>query len=75
MAQNTDLFVWLSEAAAPKTSADAVGAPKVDIGNLKSTLGNQNYEVPADLPTERIHSIVIWCEPVHVAYSGAVLAP
>jgi hypothetical protein len=74
VAQNTDLFVWLSEAPEPKTSAEAVGAPKVDIGNLKSTLGTQNYEIPADLPTDRIRSIVIWCEPVHVAYSGASLS-
>ncbi len=52
-----------------------MAAPKVDLGNLKSTLGDQNYEVPADLPTDRIRSIVIWCEPVHVAYSGAALSP
>lgn len=70
---NTDLFVWLSEAERPQTSAEAVNTPKVDIGNLKSTIGNQNYEVPADLPTERIRSVVIWCEPVAVAYAAAPL--
>lgn len=49
------------------------GRPKVSIGNLKSTVGNQNYEVPPDVPTERIRSIVIWCEPVSVAYIAAPL--
>jgi hypothetical protein len=70
---NTDLFVWLSEAVAPRTTVDAQAAPKVSIGNLKSTLGDQNYEVPADLPSDRIRSIVIWCEPVSVAYIAAPL--
>ena len=49
--------------------------PKVSIGNLKSTLGDQNYEVPSELPTDRIRSIVIWFEPVSVAYIAAPLGP
>lgn len=73
VSQNTDLFVWLSEAAQPRTSAEAVAAAKVSIGNLKSTVGNQNYEIPPGVPTERIPSVVIWCEPVAIAYSAASL--
>ena len=75
VSNNTDLFVWLSEAPSPKTSADAVASPYVQIGNLKSTLGNENFVVPADLPAEKVKSIVIWCAPVRVAYTGAILAP
>lgn len=71
---NTDLFVWLSEAEAPKSSKEAVDAPYRDLGNLKSTLGSQNYEVPADLPTDKVRSIVIWCEPVAIVYAAAPLA-
>lgn len=71
---NTDLFVWLCEAVAPRTTVDAQAAPRVSIGNLKSTLGDQNYEGPPDVPGERIRSIVIWCEPVSVAYIAAPLA-
>lgn len=73
VSQNTDLFVWLSEAERPRTSAAAVTAGRVEIGNLKSTVGSQNYEIPADLPTERIRSIVIWCAPVQIAYTAAAL--
>lgn len=73
VSQNTDLFVWLSEAPQPRTSVDAVSAPKVSIGNLRSTVGNQNYEVPSDIPTARIRSVVIWCEPVAIAYIAASL--
>jgi hypothetical protein len=72
-AENTDLFVWLSEVARPANSAQAVGNPYVELGNLKSTVGTQNYEIPASVPTERIRSIVIWCEPVAIAYAAAAL--
>ncbi len=73
-AENTDLFVWLSEATTPATSAEAVGSPHVVLGNLKATLGNQNYEIPASVPTEKIRSIVIWCDPVALAYAAARLS-
>ncbi len=71
---NVDLFVWLSEAPAPKTSAEAVAAPYKVLGNLKSTVGNQNYVLPPDLPPEKVNSIVIWCEPVRIAYGAGTLA-
>ena len=71
--ENTDLFVWLSEVAKPATSAEAVNSPHVELTNLKSTVGSQNYEIPASIPTERIRSIVIWCQPVAIAYAAAAL--
>lgn len=72
--ENTDLFVWVSEAAKPTTSAQAVSAPHVELTNLKSTIGNQNYEIPASIPTEKIKSVVIWCQPVQIAYAAVTLA-
>ncbi|MCA1844746.1 MAG: DM13 domain-containing protein [Actinobacteria bacterium] len=73
VSQNTDLFVWLSESPKPETSAQAVAAGKVVLADLKSTLGNQNYPVPADVPAGHIRSVVIWCKPVAVAYLAAAL--
>lgn len=72
--QNTDLFIWLDAAAAPKTSKDAVSAEYWVLGNLKSTIGSQNYEIPADIPVNRVRSIVIWCQPVAIAYAAAALS-
>lgn len=69
----TDLFVWLSEAVDPRTSEDAASAGYVNVGPLKSTLGNQNYEIPADVATDGLRSIIIWCEPVRMAYTAAAL--
>lgn len=71
--QNTDLFVWLSEAPRPETSAEVVETPYVQIAGLRSTVGSQNYIVPAEIPTDKIRSVVIWCEPVRVAYAAAAL--
>lgn len=75
VSSNTDLFVWLSEAPAPKSSKDAVESPYVVLGNLKSTVGAENYVLPADLTPEKVKSIVIWCAPLRIAYTAAVLAP
>lgn len=72
-AENTDLFVWLSEARRPATSKEATETPYVELANLKSTIGTQNYEIPASIPTEKIRSIVIWCAPVAIAYAAAGL--
>ena len=72
--ENTDLFVWLSEVPRPANSAQAVGSPHIEISNLKSTIGTQNYEIPASIPTEKIKSVVIWCQPVQIAYAAAALA-
>jgi hypothetical protein len=71
--QNTDLFVWLNEADTPKTSRDVVSSPYWVLGNLKSTVGSQNYEIPADVPLDRVRSVVIWCQPVAIAYAAAAL--
>ena len=72
--QNTDLFVWLSEATSPRTSAEVVAKPYVQIAVLRSTSGSQNYLVPPEIATDKIRSIVIWCEPVHIAYAAAALS-
>lgn len=75
VSQNTDLFIWLSEAATPRTSAEVVATPYVQIALLRSTLGSQNYVVPPEIPADKIRSVVIWCEPIRVAYAAAALMP
>lgn len=70
---NTDLFVWVSAAEAPRTSAEAFGAPHTQVAGLKSTAGAQNYVLPADVPEAHLRSVVVWCEPVRTAYAAAPL--
>lgn len=71
---NTDLFVWLSPAARPRSSAQAARAHHVVLRALKSTVGDQNYVLPAGLPATDVRSVVIWCVPVRIAYTAAALS-
>ena len=72
---NTDLFVWLSEARRPKTTEQAFKAPYVQLREVKSTMGSQNYLLPRRVRAEQIRSIVMWCVPVQNAYTAASLRP
>ena len=72
-----DLEVWLSDAAV---------VPGVDgwhliddgeyfsLGKLKGNLGDQNYEIPADLDLERFSSMSIWCVRFAVSFGAAELS-
>ena len=72
-APNSDLFVWLSAARRPRTTVQAARARHVVLRELKSTLGEQNYLIPAGTDANAIRSIVIWCAPVRIAYTAAAL--
>ena len=50
-----------------------VTAPYKVVGELKSTLGNQNYLLPPGTTEADVRSIIIWCEPQRFAYAAAAL--
>ena len=55
---------------------DTVGvelAGAIDLGLLKGNIGNQNYEIPADIDLDAFASVVIWCEPFRVPFNAASL--
>ena len=71
---NTDLYVWLSAAARPRTTAQAVRARRLGrLLPLKSTIGEQNYVLPRGVDPRRVRSIVIWCVPIRIVYTAAAL--
>ncbi len=70
---NTGLFVWLSRAVRPRTTRQAFAARHTVLRGLKSTVGEQNYLLPRGLDARAIRSIVIWCDPVQIAYTAAAL--
>ncbi|HEX6597390.1 MAG TPA: DM13 domain-containing protein [Acidimicrobiales bacterium] len=71
---NTDLYVWLTETTAPRTSAEALRSTHRQIAELTASAGPQNYLLPEDVDARRVRSVVIWCEPVRTAYAAAALA-
>jgi Electron transfer DM13 len=72
-AANTDLFVWISENPRPRTTKRALNSPHAQIATLKSTLGDQNYLLPKGFDVGSARSVVIWCEPIQIAYTAATL--
>lgn len=62
-----DLYVYLS----PDPEDYAAGA--VELGTLKATDGNFNYEIPAGTDVSGLHSVVIWCKQFAVTFAVAPL--
>jgi hypothetical protein len=68
---NSDLELRLYELTTPKTTDEIANAPFKVVAPLKATVGNMNYEVPADIDVSQYKSIVIWCEITRNAYAAA----
>jgi hypothetical protein len=47
----------------------------VDLGDLKGNIGDQNYEIPADVDLDVYDEVVIWCVRFGVGFGDALLAP
>lgn len=68
-----DLHVILSIAETPR-SHNELGEDYIDLGSLKGNIGNQNYEISAEIDLSRYKSVVIYCLPFQVVFSTATLA-
>src|SRR3989338_9806830 len=65
-----DLHVYLSESKIP--TGDIKSLDKyIDLGLLKGTSGNQNYEIPE--PFRGYDTVVIWCQRYGVLFTYAVM--
>ena len=67
------LKVILSPHPNARNSAEVHLEGYVHLGDLKGNIGNQNYELPADLDLSTIGSVIIYCEPFSVVFSVAPL--
>ena len=68
------LVVYLAKHPAPARAADVTDGGYLSLGKLKGNVGNQNYEIPADIDVAEYNSVVIWCELFGVLFSPASLA-
>ena len=64
-----DLHVLLVENVGGTSSAEL--GEYVDLGSLKGNVGNQNYEIPADVDLSKYSGVMIYCMPFHVVFSTA----
>lgn len=61
-----DLYVYLS--------TDKNASDYVDLGRLKASSGNQNYELPAGVDLSKYDNVIIWCKSFSVYFGGAELS-
>jgi hypothetical protein len=47
----------------------------VELGKLKGTEGDQNYDIPAGLDLEKYRAATIWCRRFSVNFATAPLTP
>jgi hypothetical protein len=66
-----DLHVLLSPNEAP-TNHDSLG-DYLDLGDLQSNIGDQNYTLPADIDLTQYRSVVIYCVPYRIVFATATL--
>ncbi len=72
---NPDLDVWISAEAEPTTTRRIFAARHVRVRALKSTIGDQNYALPADADARTIRSVVVVNADQRIAYAAAALVP
>ena len=68
-----DLHVYLSTEA-PSSTFAGLGEDAVHLGALKGNVGNQNYEIPAEVDLSGYMSVVIYCRPFKVVFSTAAFS-
>ncbi len=68
-----DLYVYLSGHPSPRTSAQLHEGAAFEVARLKGNVGNQNYELPADLALSKFKSVAIYCKRFSVMFGSAEL--
>ncbi len=65
--------VYLVAAADADDNESVTKAGFVELGKLKGTDGDQNYDVPAGLDLSRYRAVSIWCRRFSVNFGAAPL--
>jgi hypothetical protein len=68
-----DVRVYLVAAGDVQGEAAAKQAGFVDLGALKGNVGDQNYDLPADLDLTKYRAVSIWCRRFSVNFGAAPL--
>ncbi|MEO7803599.1 MAG: DM13 domain-containing protein [Actinomycetota bacterium] len=66
-----DLRVYLSAGASDVSGGEEYGKDFVELGRLKGNIGDQNYNVPADIDLAKYRNAVIWCKRFRVGFGVA----
>jgi Electron transfer DM13 len=70
-----DVRVYLVAAPDASDNETVTKAGFIELGKLKGTEGDQNYEIPADLDLGKFRAATIWCRRFSVNFATAPLTP
>jgi hypothetical protein len=62
-----DLYVYLS--------TDKNASEFINLGKLKASSGNQNYEIPNEVDLTEYNKVLIWCKAFGVLFGSAEITP
>lgn len=68
-----DVVVYLVAAEDAADSASVTKAGFVSLGSLKGNVGDQNYDVPADVDLSKYKAVTIWCRRFSANFATAPL--
>ena len=68
-----DVQVYLVAAADASDNETVTKAGFIHLGALKGTIGDQNYDVPADVELNTYQAVTIWCRRFGVNFGTAPL--
>jgi hypothetical protein len=68
-----DLHVYLASQDPFPNTVGVELEGSIDLGELKGNIGDQNYEISAEVDLSQFHSVVIWCVPFRVPFNAAPL--
>jgi len=68
-----DVHVYLVAAGDVQEDATVKRAGFVDLGSIKGNVGDQNYDVPAEVDLAKYRSATIWCRRFSVNFGTAPL--
>ena len=69
-----DVQVYLVKANDAKDNETVTKGGYVRLAGLKGNVGDQNYELPADLDLSQFHAVTIWCRRFGVNFATAPLS-
>lgn len=68
-----DVHVYLVAAEDAKDNDTVTKAGFVDVGTLKGNIGDQNYDLPANIDIAKYRAVTIWCKRFSVNFGTAPL--
>ena len=70
-----DVRVYLVAANDATDDETVTKAGFVELGKLKGTQGDQNYDIPAGVDLDKYRAVTIWCHRFNVNFGTAPLTP